>query len=348
MEIYWVIWGFVILMSFLKVNRFSKILFQLFCVFLVFFIGFRHKVGGDWVNYVGMFEEISKLPFMLSIFFTDIAYAFINKVVSDLGYQIYTVNLICAIIFCLGFYYFSITFKKNIWITSLVFFTYTIVAVVMGYSRQGVAIGLLCVAFATLFRRPNKIIYFLWVLFAMLFHKTAIIMLFFIPLINSKIFQRKIFFYLYTFFTLVSILFILTMQSDDNLYITGEINSKGAVQRMILHLLPVTIYQYYYKYFKKILGDNNRIMDLSVFLILLFFLLSFSFSTIADRFGLYFIIFDAIVFVKFIDILNTKSKNVFLSILVLQYSVLFYIWTIYSEANKTHLHDYDNLLFYNF
>lgn len=349
MEIYWVVWAFIVLMSFLKVNRLSKNTFQLFCVFLVFFIGFRHKVGGDWVNYVGMFEEISKLPFILGVFYTDMAYGFINWVAYDLGYQIYTVNLVCAIVFCIGFYYFSVTFKKNIWITSLVFFTYTIVAVVMGYSRQGVAIGLLCIAFATLFRRPNKMIYFLWVLFAMLFHKTSVIMLLFIPLINSKIFQKRIFFYLYILLSLLFMVFVFqSMQSDDNLYLNGEVSSKGGVQRMIVHLVPVVIYLRWHKYFKKVLGKNNRILDLFVFFILLFFLLSFSFSTIADRFGLYFIIFDAIVFIKFIDILNTKNKNVFLSILVLQYSVLFYIWTFYSEATKLRYYYYDNLLFHSF
>lgn len=344
MGIYWIIWFFIILMNFLKVDKLSRFLLGLFTIFLVFFIGFRHEVGGDWYNYLAMFDLISKLPFLISIIFTDVAYGAINWASFQLGYEIYTVNFICAIIFCFGIYKFSSAFR-NIWLPILVLFTYTIMVVAMGYTRQGVAIGLVCMAFSSLLKKPKKTIYSFWIIMSVLFHKTAIIMFFFMPLINSHFFRKKIFFWLYTIISFSLIFYILWLaQEADNIYLNDSVDSSGAIRRMIIHLIPLGIYMFYHKKFKKNLSPIIQLIDLLAVMVLLTFLLSFVFSTLADRLGLYFIVFDVIVFTKFTEILTNRSKRFFVTLLTLQYTLVFYIWLYFSTWAPI-AWNYKNILF---
>ena len=344
MTIYWVIWGFIILMNFLKTDKLSKFLLGLFSIFLVFFIGFRHEVGSDWYNYLTMFNLISKLPFLISIISTDIAYGAINWASFQLDYGIYTVNFICAIIFCFGIYKFSSVFK-NFWLPILVLFTYTIVVVAMGYTRQGVAVGLVCIAFASLLKKNKKRVYLFWIFMAMLFHKTAVIMFFFMPLINTHFFRKKIFFWLYTIISFGLIFSVLWLsQKADNLYLNNSIDSSGAVRRMVMHLIPMGIYIFYHKKLKKNLTPIIQLMDLLSIMVFLTFLLAFVFSTLADRFSLYFIVFDVIIFTKFTEMLTNKSKRFFISLLTIQYTFAFYIWLYFSTWAPI-AWNYKNILF---
>ena len=344
MTIYWVIWGFIVLMNFLKADKVSKFLLGLFSIFLVFFIGFRHEVGGDWYNYLAMFDLISKLPFLISIIFTDVAYGAINWASFQLGYEIYTVNFICAIIFCWGIYKFSSAFR-NFWLPILVLFTYTIVVVAMGYTRQGVAVGLVCMAFASLLKNPKKRVYFFWIFMAMLFHKTAVIMFFFMPLINTRFFRKKFFFWLYTIISFALIFSILWLsQKADNLYLNNSVDSSGAIRRMLMHLIPLGIYVIYYKKFKKSLNSIIQLMNLLSIMVFLTFLLAFIFSTLADRLGLYFIVFDVIVFAKFAEILTNRSKKLLIFLLTVQYTFVFYIWLYFSTWAPI-AWNYKNILF---
>ena len=69
---------------------------------LVLFIGFRYQVGGDWNNYLRHFENVRYLKLSDALALDDPAYYVINWVAADLGLSIEWVNLVCAVIVCIG------------------------------------------------------------------------------------------------------------------------------------------------------------------------------------------------------------------------------------------------------
>ena len=76
------------------------ILYGGFCNISNDFIGLRHQVGGDWGSYQVYFDLLSYKD-LDEIFDVrhDMGYAGLNWFVSKIGYDIYLVNFICALVF---------------------------------------------------------------------------------------------------------------------------------------------------------------------------------------------------------------------------------------------------------
>lgn len=328
MFIYWCIWGIIILMNLTR-SKYHTLLLQFMMLVLLFVIGFRYEVGGDWGNYLLMLSFFEGRSLSESFLITDYAYALLNWFSLQVDQGIVLVNFFCACIVVFGYYKLSVAFKYK-WITLLSLFSYTLVAVAMGYTRQSVAISLVCCAFASLLRSPSRITFFLWIISAMLFHKTAVVMLSFLFLINRPNLNTFLF-YLYAFCVFLgvaSVFYILSLA--DNVYTTGEVESSGAVRRMFVHIIPITIYYIFYSHFRDILKEQKRVFDLLALFVLGAFFLSFYFSTIADRFNLYFVVFDVVIFAKFVEILNLKNRMLVIYTLIIMHSFIFYIWSNYS------------------
>ena len=96
----------------------------------------------------------------------------------------YGVNMACGIIFMTGLTVLCRQQTKP-WLGLSVAFPYLIIVVAMGYTRQGVALGLFFLAIASiergLFRR-----YIAFIAVAALFHKTAILMIAFGIFLHRK------------------------------------------------------------------------------------------------------------------------------------------------------------------
>ena len=67
MLIYWIFFLTLFLISLLKfkyylhiplINQELNLKWKFTFIFIVFFIGLRHQVGGDWFNYIGVFNLI--------------------------------------------------------------------------------------------------------------------------------------------------------------------------------------------------------------------------------------------------------------------------------------------------
>lgn len=92
-----------------------------------------------------------------------------------LGYDIWFVNRICGIVFAWGLVRFAKR-QPNPWLAILVGVPYLIIGVAMGYTRQGVALGLILAGFAVL-DRSSVVRFSIYVLIAVTFHKSAIVVL---------------------------------------------------------------------------------------------------------------------------------------------------------------------------
>ncbi|WP_340620480.1 EpsG family protein [Xenorhabdus siamensis] len=226
MAIYSFIWLLIVIKNFfLSENKIGLFVFSLF---LVFFIGLRQEVGGDWFSYLNIYNKIEQLPFKEAVFVTDPLYGILNWMSGKFGLGgIYFVNFICAFIFCSSIYFFSKNFK-NIWFPVTILYPYTILAVSMGYTRQSVAIAFVVFAFNSLFN--NKKIYFLlFILLGILFHKSAAMLLMLLPFIYSRELNLKLFFLAYyIILTVILLFFFYLILLQNNIYLSGAIHSSGS------------------------------------------------------------------------------------------------------------------------
>jgi hypothetical protein len=139
-------------------------------------IGFRHQIGGDWDGYVAIYEGFAAAPLNeVASASGDPGYSVLNWLSGQLGWGIYGVNLACAAIFVGGFSVFAARQPMR-WLAWIVCIPYLLIVVAMGYSRQGVALGLVFLALASL--EDSRIWRFaVLIAIAGLFHKTAILLM---------------------------------------------------------------------------------------------------------------------------------------------------------------------------
>ena len=70
-------------------------------------IGYRYQVGGDWGTYLRHFNAIGYYTIDEILKRSDPGYYLINWYLSDWGYEIYSVNLICGVLFMTGLIIFA-------------------------------------------------------------------------------------------------------------------------------------------------------------------------------------------------------------------------------------------------
>ena len=240
----------------LKLAKDSKFfLYSLFGFFLIFFIGFRHEIGGDWTAYLNHFENFDTSS-IFSIFKSwDIGYAFFEYISSVFGFGIYGVNTLCAIFFTLSFLYFIKIFNLKLSRALLIAFPYLIMVVAMGYSRQGVAIGFIMVFFALLYQRKLlKSLVFL--LLATLFHKTAIVSIIFLFL-NRRFINFKTIGISIPFFVLGLYILLPRLEGFYINYFLEQMQSSGAVIRILINITASIVLIIFTKRYKNIFGEND-------------------------------------------------------------------------------------------
>jgi hypothetical protein len=143
--------------------------------FLTLLIGLRLEVGGDWFNYFGYIDRFFGLPFAAVFLETEPGYGLLNWFGANWGGSVFFVNTICGLVFSIGLLLFCRA-QPRPWLALCLAFPYLVTVVAMGYSRQGVAIGLEMLALLAL--QNNKLLRFLgWIALAATFHRTVLVLL---------------------------------------------------------------------------------------------------------------------------------------------------------------------------
>lgn len=331
MLFYYIVWMALCFFGFLNIRKKElKIFFYMFLIFLCLMTGFRYKISGDWYNYIDVYNYYYNVDFFTALKITDPGYGVVNyfsQIFSIEGTIL--VNFICSILFYIFFFKFT---KKidNYWIPLLIAFPYCIVVVSMGYTRQSVAIGF--VLLSVMYALDKKIGWYLFCcLFAFMFHKTAIVSLIFLPFIlTPSKFNSNLNFYGYSLFSclLITGLLYISTVSGDNMYTdqSGDMTSAGALFRISFHFLTLFFYFFYRKNIVVMFPKFYRIFDYMAILVIFTFLLAFPFSTLADRFNLYLIMFDIFVFSYLYGTLNKFNRNTMIFSIIIVNTAMFSIW----------------------
>ena len=145
MVVYWVLYSYFAAGTFLHHHsRLSRISYALLVVgglFIALMIGLRFEVGGDWFAYQRMYSFVRIATFEQILALGDPGYQLLNWLAVQVGGGVLLVNLFCGAIFAWGLLAFA-RVQANPWLAILIAVPYLVIVVAMGYSRQGVAIGI--------------------------------------------------------------------------------------------------------------------------------------------------------------------------------------------------------------
>jgi hypothetical protein len=332
MAVYWLIFlipAGAALFPFGKRTLYFSVAWGILYTALVLIVGLRHQVGGDWDTYLGYFQEasIATLTESLAIH-GDPAYYALNWILSNSGFDFWTLNLICASIAVGGLMSLSKE-QPNPWLAICIAIPYAIIVVSMGYTRQSVSLGLICFAYKSVEKKlPYRFISY--VLLASLFHKSALVVLpfFVFALARANILRS---FGMAMLIMLALFDFISTsLYGRVETYISGELESSGALVRILL-LLPASLLLITSGKKLKLSVESLGLWKTLALIAVLCLVLVQDFSTIVDRFALYLIPLQLVCYSRLYLLASSGALRLTInSFLIAFYSLTLYIWLQYS------------------
>lgn len=270
-------------------------------------IGLRFQVGGDWSNYLRIFQETRFLDLGEALQTQDPGYAFLNWTAQQFGVGIWFVNLACAIFFTWGLTSFARR-QSNPWMAFVVAVPYLIIVVAMGYTRQAVAIGILLAGLAQLQARPSLLVFGFYIIAATLFHKSAIIVL---PLVAFSFARNRSVTIFIAAILSVVLYYLFVEASIDRLvtnYETQDYDSQGATVRILLNIVPGLIFfvsqkRFSFSEFERVLWRNFSYAAVASFI----FLFVVESSTAVDRLALYLVPLQIAILSRLPSVLSKSS-----------------------------------------
>jgi hypothetical protein len=277
--------------------RRSDLFFAAAAAVAALMIGLRYEVGGDWDQYLRIFDDINKEDLLSSLSFpgSDPGYSVLNWLSGAIGVQVWAVNLACGIVFIFGLVRFT-KCQPNAWLAFLVAVPYLVIVVGMGYTRQAVAIGLSMAGFAALSKGSFRS-FILWMFAAGLFHRTAVIL---VPIVALSYTRNRVQTLLVGAVASIIGYYFLLVPAMDRFsagYVVNVYESQGAGIRLAMNVPPAAIFLIFSRRFglsepERVTWRNLAIIALGAFA--LYFRLET--TTVIDRLALYIIPLQVLVF----------------------------------------------------
>lgn len=334
-------------------------------LFLIFFVGLRDEVGGDWNSYLYIYNHSLDKSLGIILKSNDPLYDMLNMISRYYSLGIYAVNFACAFM-CLSFLYYFLLHQENFFSGLIAAFPYLIVVVFMGYTRQSVAIGWFLILLLSIDKKsPMGAISSIFI--GSLFHSSLVI---FFPLLLcirglskfKKFFYASLAFLWFLYIT-KGVLFhaVNNYMPDLSLYISklfdlepgsnftvissqsSNFVSKGGLFRQIINVMNGAALLLFSKklFLKKVY--LKPLLLLSILLLII----NFFISTFADRLGLYLTVLPIILAsnYKHLNISNYSFRkgSILTGIIVFHFISLLY-WIAFSKYAKYWI-PYKNILF---
>jgi hypothetical protein len=293
-------------------------------------IGFRHQVGGDWGNYERHYFEMIGASIDVALEKTDPGYYLLNWLSTQVDGGIYLVNFVCGLIFSMGLVFFCRR-QPRPWLALAVAIPYMVIVVAMGYTRQGVALGLVLAGFAWLAKGRN-VMFVLMAAVAATFHKSALVL---IPLSVLATPRGRLWNAVWVGITVALLYYSLLADSVESLvknYIEAQYQSEGAAIRVAMNTLPAFIMLVWRRRFQWPPAERNLWVMLSVLSLgTVGWLLAGQSSTAVDRLALYLIPLQLYVFARLPDVMGGRGNlRNWVILVVLYYAVVLFVWLEYA------------------
>lgn len=337
------------ILALIPVNRLDRkytiSLLIILSVVIILFIGLRGEtIGPDWNTYQKLYAEQINFSFIQAFIQPDPAYYGIawifRHIFEDIIYFNFFISSVTVILyykFCKNQNYPLIAFFVGL----PFFIIYTI-----NFPRQAIAMAIAAFSFKYLLSE-QKVRYILGIFIAILFHKTAIFYLIFLINGLKKVRTSS----LLGFSLLFSLLFYVFLSSRLMGFISdfSEIlTSNAAHLKGIIYLLPAFAYMLFRKRILAVFKENERnFLDFFCFIIvtsyLLLFLNNFFYNAI-DRFLIYFLPFEIMIFGNYLPRLINQGQIHYYAFVLVMYKLIFFsVWLIYAVTAKHFVPYYFNL-----
>ena len=323
-------------------DRSNLLSFLFLGFFFALLIGFRFEVGGDWGTYLLHYEEVFDMSFDEVLKRKDPGHQVLNWLMGRWDMGVYGVNIIYGTVFMIGLVKFSRD-QLYPWLAMSVAVPYMVIVVAMGYSRQGMALGIFMWAITQL-RKGKLKTYLVMILIAALFHKTAIVLL---PL-GMFLYEKGM---MLRVLMIIPIVYggwdLLLADATDNLiyqYIDRDMQSAGARIRVTMNLLPAILLLIYRKEWKRSFNDYSFWFWIAIGSIIAMGLVGVS-STAVDRISLYFIPIQLVVYARLPYLArNQVSPSLMNMMIIIGYSAVLFVWLNYAAHAYAWI-PYNNILF---
>ncbi len=343
MTIYWLLFGFAAVMALAYpiqsvrgwFGSTQTLGFGAFMLAYVLIAALRYEVGGDWITYDEMYEDVRRDTLGLALGYTDPLFGLLLWVSAQLGLGIYLVNGICAGVLGLGLVRVA-TMTREPWLAILIAVPYLLIVVGMGYVRQGAAIGMLLIALGSVERaHPLRTIAYLAC--AAAFHSTASVLF---PLFGFVMAQRyKAVAVVVAALGAAVLITVIAprMAVFERGYLDAGYESQGTLVRLLMSLLPSALLLLRVRLFAA--SPRARIIWIGVavanFAALAALAVSPS-STAVDRVALYFAIIQIIVMGELRQLLGTSDRMTLLLRLMAvgvaaSVQVVFLVFAVHAE-----------------
>jgi hypothetical protein len=313
-------------------SKTSTLAMRLFAFLMVLVVGFRHEVGADWFEYLKpIFAAVEQTWFEGMMSSGDPAYGLLNWVAANFGGGLYLVNLVCALLFVAGLWLFACNSPQP-WLTMCVAVPYLVIVVAMGYSRQGVAIGLAMIGLVAL-QKGHLYRFAAWLVFAALFHKSALILL---PLAVFS--GRKNWAAVLGVLLIAGLMFVLLLAEYVDFlvagYLTAQYESSGAAIRIAMNAFPAAIFLGLRKRFNLNPAQQSFWTWMSLWALVFILLLALSpSSTAVDRVALYWIPLQLFVWSRLPQAMGKRgsSQRQWLAVVLAYSFAVQFVWLFYAD-----------------
>ena len=210
---------------------------------LTLFVGLRHNVGMDWNNYLRMIWKVTVIQDYSSLFLvSEIGYALLLVLGDKSGYGIYGVNLLTTLVFMAGLFCYARRTPEP-WIALVVALPFYVMVFAMSANRQALAAGILIWLLAY-WQTSSILKRFIWIIFAALFHISALLMLAFV--VSSMTANRLVKIVVPGFVLMVALGILLFTNIGEYYAVSylasGTVESEGALLHVSLNALPAMLY----------------------------------------------------------------------------------------------------------
>lgn len=302
-------------------------IFFLAAVLVFIMVGLRYEVGGDWGTYIEILDGLRFYDLGETLISIDPGYGLLNWVANQLGWDIWAVNLVCALIFTWGLVHFA-RHQPNRWLACLVAIPYLVIVVGMGYTRQAVAISLMMMAIVA-FTGERFIRALALIALAVLFHKTALVI---IPLLLFTIARSRGAIAGVMLISTVLLYYVFLGSSFDRLvanYEDADYDSAGAAVRLAMNIVPALIFlplqrRFGFSEIERKLWRNFALAAVAAAVALFVF----QSSTAVDRLALYLVPLQVIVFSRlpYMAGLNSSTRFTLIAAVIVYSAAVQFVW----------------------
>ncbi len=271
-------------------------------------VGYRFQVGGDWNNYFSYLVDVSGLDFAEVVTKEDPAYELLNWLSVKMDWGIFGVNLIGGAIFAFGLVIFCRR-QPRPWLALAVAVPYLVIVVAMGYSRQGIALGLTMLGLVALSDR-SVLRFVMWMALAATFHKSAVVLLPIAALVSARNRYWTAAWVAVTAWLLYNLLLASDVDTLYTNYVAAQYQSQGAAVRLLMNALPAAlllIWRPRFQFAEAEAGLWTWFAIISLVMLGLFF--ATPASTALDRMALYLLPLQLAVFARLPYFFGAQGKR---------------------------------------